>query len=153
MNAIVRAWHRLTGSLQPAPQSEQAVQAPGKTILIVDDDEIYAYALSKYLQSCEYTTVIADGSMAALREFDTHRFDLVITDMRLHAGEPHGASLGRVIRNKHRDVPVILVTSHLNLAEVEEPLPGQVFDKVTPLAELAQAVEAALANEAKPESR
>jgi two-component system, NtrC family, response regulator HydG len=117
----------------------------GETILIVEDDPIYGYALSRFLQSRGYTTVVADGSMAAFREIDTRRFDLVITDMSLHSGEPHGASLGRVIRNRHRNMPVILVTSSPKLAEEEEPLPGPVFDKSTPLDELERAVKDALA--------
>jgi CheY-like chemotaxis protein len=116
----------------------------GETILVVDDDEIYAYTISRFLQSRGYATTIADGSMAAFRALETQNFDLVITDLNLHAGEPHGASLGRMIRNKDREMPVIVVTAHLDLAEIEQPLPGPVFDKVTPMEELTQAVEAAL---------
>jgi CheY-like chemotaxis protein len=85
---------------------------PGQTILIVDDDEIYAYTLSRFLQSRGYVTSMADGSMAAFRLLDVQQFDLVITDLNLHAGEPHGASLGRMIRNKNRNMPVIVITTH-----------------------------------------
>jgi CheY-like chemotaxis protein len=116
-----------------------------QSILIVDDDDIYAYALSRFLKSCGYTTTIADGSMAAFRALEIQKFDLVVTDLRLHTGEPHGASLGRMIRNKYRDMPVVLVTAHPDLAEIEKPLPGPIFDKVTPLHKLAHAVATALA--------
>jgi DNA-binding NtrC family response regulator len=116
-----------------------------KTILIVDDDEIYAYALGRFLQSRGYTLVVTNGSFAALRELETKPVDLVITDLRLHAGEPHGASLGRMIRNRRQDMPVILITACVNLAELEQPLPGPVFDKSTPFDDLGRAVEDALA--------
>jgi CheY-like chemotaxis protein len=117
----------------------------GETILVVDDDEIYSYALSRFLQSRGYATMVVDGSMAAFRAIEAQSVDLVITDMQLHRGEPHGASLGRVIRNKRRDLPVILVTSFPQIAEEEGPLPGPLFDKATPMHELEQAVKAVLA--------
>jgi DNA-binding NtrC family response regulator len=118
----------------------------GETVLIVDDDEVYASALSRFLQSRGYTTVVAAGSMTALREFETRDVDLVITEMRLRKGEPHGASLGRMIKRKNRKLPVIIVTAHPDLAEIEQPLPGPVFDKSMAVHELEQAVESALAD-------
>jgi hypothetical protein len=39
---------------------------------------------------------------------------------------------------------VIVVTAHLDLAEIEQPLPGPVFNKVMPIDDLAKAIESAL---------
>jgi CheY-like chemotaxis protein len=98
-------------NLQTAGVGNTGEQKPGPTVLIVEDDEAFAYATSRYLQSLGYTTVVANGSLAAFRELDRQQVDVVITDMRLHKGEPHGASLGRMIRNRDPAMPVFLVTA------------------------------------------
>jgi DNA-binding NtrC family response regulator len=114
-------------------------------LLIVEDDEAFAYAASRHFQSLGYETLVASGSMAAFELLDRDTVDLVIADIRLQAGEPHGVALGRMIRNRDRGMPVVLVTAHPELLEHEKPLPGPAFAKPVDLTLLASAVKAALA--------
>jgi two-component system, NtrC family, response regulator GlrR len=114
------------------------------TVLIVEDDEAFAYAASRYLQSLGYKTVIASGSWEAFRALDHNSVNLVISDVRLNPGEPHGVSFGRMVRNRHPSLPVVLMTAHPDIVEQEKPLPGPVLAKPLALELLAQTIHAAL---------
>ena len=82
--------------------------------------------------------------MEALNQFDREHVDLVITDIRLLKGEPHGLSLARTIRNARPRIPVILVTAYPELLAGETALPGLVFNKPVELATLLNAARACL---------
>lgn len=111
------------------------------TILIVEDDEAFAYAAARYFEARGYRSVIASGSLAAFRELDRNNVDIVVADVFLGKNEPHGVSLGRMIRNRDQRMPVVLITAFPELVMREAPLPGPVFAKPVDLAELALAVE------------
>src|SRR5262245_30583359 len=114
------------------------------TILVVEDDTAFSYALKRHLESHDYEVVAASSSLEALKEFDKQTIDLIITDIRLLKGEPHGLSLARTIRQKKPKSPVILVTAYPDLLEGEPSLPGLVFNKPVELATLRSAVKACL---------
>jgi CheY-like chemotaxis protein len=116
-----------------------------KTVMIVEDDEALAYAISRHLENIGYQTISVPGSNEAFRELDRGRsVDLVIADVKLGVGEPHGISLGRVLRNRLKDLPVIILTGFPEILEQEGPLPGRVFVKPIDLAALAAEVATAL---------
>jgi CheY-like chemotaxis protein len=49
---------------------------------------------------------------------------VVVTDINLPEGEPHGLALARMIKNKKPHVPIILMTAHPELLNKEVALPG-----------------------------
>ena len=118
------------------------------TILIVEDDAAFAYAAQRHLESCNYRVISAVSSLEALEKFDEQPVDLIITDIRLLQGEPHGLSLARIIRQRKPKIPVILITAYPELLEGESTLPGLVFHKPIELATLRNAVKACLGNAA-----
>jgi CheY-like chemotaxis protein len=124
---------------------EQTAGGVRSTVLIVEDDETFAYTVERHFQSLGYTTVVATGSLAAFAELDRQPIDVVITDVRLNVGEPHGISLARMIRNRNSRTPVLIVTAFPELVVKEEALPGPVFVKPVELRVLAKAVECSLA--------
>lgn len=143
----------LAGLGMPPPTKATAEQpskgdagkaASSKTVLIVEDDEAFAYAASRHLRQVGYQTVVVGSSLAAFREIEQKPVDLVISDVCLHAGEPHGVALGRMIRNRDPGLPVILITAFPDLLEKEKPLPGPAFTKPVSLVVLAAAVKAML---------
>ena len=136
---VTREGDRTAAGAAPKPGAAQR-----KTLLIVDDDETFAYAASRYLESVGYATVVASGSMEAFRVLERTSVDLMIADVRLHDSEPHGVSLGRMLRNRNPAFPVLLVTAYPALIEQEKPLPGPVLVKPVELSDLAKAVEEAL---------
>jgi DNA-binding NtrC family response regulator len=113
-------------------------------VLIVDDDAAFAYAAARHLASLGYTTLIATGSLAAFREMENNSVDVVITDVKLNKGEPHGVALGRMLRSAKPHLPVILVTAYPDILKDAVALPGPVLEKPVELDDLAKAVRAAL---------
>jgi two-component system OmpR family response regulator len=120
------------------------VQPSRPTVLVVEDDEAFAYAVSRYLEARGYRAVVAEGSMAAFRELEKQSVDVVVADVMLGKNEPHGASLGRMIRNRDQNMPVLLVTGFPQILQEAAPLPSPVMIKPVDLSELAAAVEASL---------
>src|SRR5262245_6641063 len=114
------------------------------TLLIVEDDTAFAYALTRHLESYNYRVITVPSSLEALKEFDRQPVDLVITHIHLLKGEPHVLSLARTIPNAKPRIPVILVTAYPELLEAETALPGLVFHKPVELATLRNAVKACL---------
>ena len=122
------------------------------TILIVEDDAAFAYAVKRHLEMHHYRVIAVGSSMEALKQFEQQHVDLVITDIRLLKGEPHGLSLARTIRNAKPRIPVILVTAYPELLAGETSLPGLVFNTPVELTTLRNAVKACLGTSPSPSS-
>jgi ActR/RegA family two-component response regulator len=129
-------------SVEPVVSTGPSPSRP--TVLIVEDDEAFAYAASRYLESRGYRSVVASGSMAAFRELDRQSVDVVVADVLLGKNEPYGVSLGRLIRNRDQNMPVLLVTGFPDLLEKAAPLPGPAMIKPVDLSQLATAIETSL---------
>jgi len=128
----------------PVVRKAEAGSASHPTVLIVEDDETFAYAASRHFQKLGYSTIVASGSLSALQELEQQSVDVVITDVRLKEGEPQGVALARMIRNRDSAMPVLLITGYPEMVEREQQLPGQVFVKPVELDALAGAVKASL---------
>jgi two-component system, OmpR family, response regulator len=113
-------------------------------VLLVDDDAAFADAAARSLETAGMRTVVALGSTAALDAFNSNAIDVVVTDIKLPAGEPHGSALVRMIRHKKPRVPIILMTAHPELLEGEVALPGAVLCTPFELAELCRDIKARL---------
>ncbi len=112
------------------------------SVLFVDDDPIFAYAAARSLEHTGFKTTVALGAMEALEACGKHMFDVVVTDIKLLAGEPHGLALARMIKYQSPMVPVILVTAYPELLEGEVQLPGPVLQKPVDLAHLEREIRA-----------
>jgi DNA-binding response OmpR family regulator len=110
-------------------------------VLLVDDDAAFADAAARSFESVGMRTVVALGSMAAIDGFDSNAIDVVVTDINLPEGEPHGLALARMIKNKKPHVPIILMTAHPELLKQEVALPGAALCKPLEIAELCRAIK------------
>ncbi len=108
-------------------------------ILLVDDDAAFADAAARSFESVGMRTVVALGSMAAIDVSD-NTIDVVVTDIKLPASEPHGSALARMIKNKRPHVPIILMTAHPELLKKEIALHGDALCKPLEIAELCRAI-------------
>jgi two-component system chemotaxis response regulator CheY len=81
------------------------------TILLVEDDDILRDIIEFTLQGEGYDVVATGDSMAALDLLETRQIDLLMTDIVMPAGKPHGIAVARMARMKNRRVPLIVVTS------------------------------------------
>jgi signal transduction histidine kinase/DNA-binding response OmpR family regulator len=82
----------------------------GSTVLVVDDNATNRTILQRLLQQWKIRPLLAASGPEALRLLDLNRgADLVISD--LHMPEMDGISLAKALREKYRDIPVILLSS------------------------------------------
>src|SRR5690349_18455294 len=93
------------------------------TVLVVDDNPAVCEALAVLLSLREIASRRAAGPAQALAVLERERIDLVIQDMNFSAdttsGED-GARLFRAIRERHPDMPVVLLTAWTRLEAAVE---------------------------------
>ncbi|MBK1987738.1 response regulator [Sphaerospermopsis aphanizomenoides BCCUSP55] len=77
-------------------------------ILVVEDDELNAYALTTVLSDQNYAVEIANDGNAAWDLVETYDYDLILLDIMLPKLD--GISLCKKIRSSGRSVPILLLT-------------------------------------------
>ncbi|MEO8540274.1 MAG: response regulator [bacterium] len=83
---------------------------PSATILVVDDDDPVRVMLARLLRTQGYSVLQAAHANEARALLDTHRPDLVISDIVM-PGES-GIELRRSILERWPDIPVILISGY-----------------------------------------
>ena len=93
------------------------------TILVIDDNPAVATALEVLFSLRDFKTLRADSPAAGLATLAHERVDVVIQDMNFRAdttsGED-GVKLFHAIRERHPDLPVILLTAWTHLEAAVE---------------------------------
>jgi DNA-binding NtrC family response regulator len=121
------------------PRYLGAVVGGSVFVVFVDDDAAFADAAARSFESVGMRTVVALGSMAALDVFESDEIDVVVTDVKIPAAEPHRSALVRMISDRRPQVPVILMSTH-ELLERDVVSPGAVLCKPLEIAELCRAI-------------
>ncbi len=85
----------------------------GPRVLCVDDEPVMLRLVSRLLERMNLSVATAAGPLDALELFESERFDLIITDIRMPQMDGH-AFLAR-IRSRDAEVPVIVATGHASL--------------------------------------
>jgi len=91
---------------------------PHPTVLVIDDNPAVATAVEVLLSLHEIRTISEPSPAAALARLERERVDLVIQDMNFSSDTTSGAEgeeLFRSIRQRHPDLPVILLTAWTHL--------------------------------------
>jgi DNA-binding response OmpR family regulator len=149
LRLLERSQRQIAASLElleeKVPPTRPTAETYRGTILIVEDDDALGYAVAHYLQSNGYKVIVASGSLAALRELDSGKIDVVVADIVLQPNEPHGLALGRMIVTQRPRVPVLFITGHPDLIELDGSPPGDVLYKPVDLDELARKISGLMA--------
>ena len=88
-------------------------------ILLVEDEKKIAAALKTGMEEQGYYVMLAyDGTMGE-KLFNNYDFDLVILDINLP--DINGYALSRIIRQKDRDIPILMLTA---LGTVDDKVEG-----------------------------
>lgn len=83
-----------------------------KNILVVDNHQNILELLSNLLQMYKYQTFCALDTQSALKLLDEEKVDCVVTDVEMP--KPNGFDLLDEIKNRHPQVPVIMISSYAN---------------------------------------
>lgn len=89
-----------------------------KKILVVDDQAEFTALFKEYLQDYGYEVDTATIAKEALEKVRKNDFDLVVTDMVMPGMS--GLELGSRIKNKDREMPLILVSAFINETNRDE---------------------------------
>src|SRR6266851_8261061 len=115
------------------------------TILAVDDDDALRQVLGRVLTRAGHTVYTAAGVAQALEAAQQHPPDLALLDLSLPDGD--GVELGKQLRARHPELPMILLTAYpLRLRDnpdLARPF-ARVLTKPADLNELRDAVATAL---------
>lgn len=86
-----------------------------ETILVVDDDKNFRLLLETELTLEGYEVVLADNGLAALKKIKEGAPDLVILDLKMP--DLHGLEALKAIREKDKELPVIICTAYEKLQD------------------------------------
>ena len=81
-----------------------------ETILVVDDDKNFRLLLEAELTLEGYEVVLADNGLAALKKIKEEAPDLVILDLKMP--DLHGLEVLKTIREKDKELPIIICTAY-----------------------------------------
>lgn len=119
----------------PSPAVTRALTA-ARTILLVDDEVLVRMGTADMLDELGHTVIEASNGDDALRLLDEHpHIEAVVTDFTMP--RMNGAQLARLIRERHGEIPILLVTGYAS-GDLDLALPQ--LTKPFRQAELAEAL-------------
>ncbi|MGB5092915.1 MAG: sigma-54 dependent transcriptional regulator [Parvibaculum sp.] len=97
-------------------------------ILIVDDESDIRDLVAGILNDEGYDTRVAGDSDAALALLEARRPGLVVLDIWLQGSRMDGLELLDVIRERHPDVPVVIISGHGNIETAVSAIKKGAYD-------------------------
>jgi len=91
-----------------------------RNILVVDDEDSIREIIKEFLETLGYNVVEAADGEEAILECSKHKFDMVITDIRMP--KMNGLKLLKNLKTYMPDLPVILMTGYQPSKAQEESL-------------------------------
>jgi len=113
--------------------------------LIVDDEPDICELLEITLKRMDIDTLSAGDLKTAYKHLSEQKISICLTDMRLPDG--NGLELVKLIQQRHKQIPVAMISAHGNMDTAIEALKSGAFDFVSKpvvLAELRNLVNAAI---------
>ena len=97
-------------------------------ILIIDDNTDIRNIINDLIVDAGFKTRLAANYNQALSEIDKKLPDVAIIDVKLDKGENDGLELLSHLKNKNKDVPVIIITGHANVEMAINALKAGAFE-------------------------
>jgi len=97
-------------------------------ILIIDDNSEIRTILQEIISDSGYKTRLAANYNQALSEIDKKLPDVAIIDVKLDKSDNDGIELLNHIKNKNKDIPVIIISGHANIEMAVKSLKSGAFE-------------------------
>ena len=97
-------------------------------ILIIDDNSDIREILNDLIVEAGYSTRLAANYNQALTEIDKKLPDVAIIDVKLDKGDNDGIELLSHIKNKNKNIPVIIISGHANIEMAVKSLQSGAFE-------------------------
>jgi DNA-binding NtrC family response regulator len=109
------------------------------SVLLVDDEEDFASTLAERLAMRGFRAEVATSGIDALKRLREDDFSVLILDVKMPGID--GLGLLAEIKRKHPDVPVVLLTGHGSLANVETGMKVGAFDYLMKPIDIEELIE------------
>lgn len=117
------------------------------SILILDDEPIVGKRLKPSLEKKGYEVESFTRSKEALKRIEERSFDIVVTDLKMEGMD--GMQFLTLVKEKHPDTEVIVITGFATMATAKESYNKGVFDFLAKPFKLGEIVEVIGRAEAK----
>ena len=97
-------------------------------ILIIDDNADIRNILNDLISDAGYKTRVAANYNQALKEIDKKLPEVAIIDVKLDKGDNDGIELLNHIKQKNKDIPVIIISGHANIEMAVKSLKSGAFE-------------------------
>ena len=108
------------GTLAVSPSTTSSQSEPAHRILIIDDEAAIRESLETLLTLEGYTVEMAPEGDSGLERIDRFSYDLVLLDLALPG--KNGLEILHLIRERHPDLPVIMITAYGKVDNVVEAI-------------------------------
>ena len=111
------------------PSSGNGSGLPAASVLLIEDDPGFRYALGESLAQAGYAVLAAASGTEALALLTRHAVDVVVTDVRLQP-ELSGVDVLRHVREHTPEVEVVVISGYADFELAVECLRAGAFDFV-----------------------
>ena len=98
-------------------------------ILLIEDEQVFAKNIKRYLERQGYETLLAKTAAEGIRLFNQSEVDLVLLDLNLP--DRHGLKLLDELRQRNSRVIVVCMTGHGSVQTAVEAMKGGAYDYLT----------------------
>jgi len=97
-------------------------------ILIVDDEMIMRESLTAWLEEDDFEPVSAESGMQAFEILEDNKPDVILLDIKMPGMD--GITFLKKLKEKHDDIPVIMITAHATVENAVESMKEGAYDYV-----------------------
>jgi CheY-like chemotaxis protein len=136
----------LAVALRPGGGTMSDSPATPKHVLVVEDDEAYARLVRRMLEAEGYRVTNARDFVTALPIIEgSDDVDLLLADVNLPPGTPHGVSIGLMAEGRRHGLKTIYMSGSIDTEAIARFAPhATILRKPFTAAELAAAIQATL---------
>lgn len=115
-------------------------------ILVVEDDEAYSRLVTRMLEGAGFRVTAAKDFVTALRVIEgAGQVDLLLADINMPSGSPHGLSIGLMAESKRHDLKIIYMSGSVDPAQIARFAPkAKLLRKPFTAEEMLTAIKATL---------
>ena len=89
-----------------------------KTVLVVEDEEAVRNSIAEALELLDYRVLVAANGMEAIRLYEQHPIDLVISDLIMP--QMGGDALFQKLQDRNPEIKMAILTGHIENEKLEE---------------------------------
>jgi CheY-like chemotaxis protein len=115
-------------------------------ILVVEDEEPYGLVVKRMLEGAGYRVSMAKDFVTALHVIEgSEHIDLLLADVNMPSGTPHGLSIGLMAESKRHNLKVVYMSGSIDPAQITRFAPqAKMLAKPFTSQQLLAVVKAAL---------